>query len=142
MNETDQQLKIQNDQLKEQLMSNSLINELVKVMHSCTDLEGIIKTVLLGIQEILGFDRVILFDIDKEGFSLKPNSWVGIDKTDLKSSLTIPLGFEGGEIPDSIFLNKHIIVEGADADFDIIAETLDTTTYLVIPLVSKATRKC
>jgi transcriptional regulator with GAF, ATPase, and Fis domain len=52
-----QQLSEQNELLKSQLMNTSLIHELTKVLHSCTDFEGIIKTVLLAIQEILEFDR-------------------------------------------------------------------------------------
>jgi serine phosphatase RsbU (regulator of sigma subunit) len=131
----------QNEQLKTQLMSNSLIYELTKVMHSCTDQEGIIKTVLLGIQEIISFPRVVLFEIDKETFSLKPKSWVGLQDADIKD-LAIPLGFEGGEITDSIFLNRHLIVENPDETSDPFASALHSSSYLVIPLINKATRKC
>jgi serine phosphatase RsbU (regulator of sigma subunit) len=131
----------QNEQLKAQLMSNSLIYELTKVMHSCTDQEGIIKTVLLGIQEIINFPRVILFEIDKENFRLRPKSWVGLQDTDIKD-LSIPLGFEGGEITDSIFLNRHLIVDTPDATVDPFALSLQSPSYLVIPLINKATRKC
>jgi hypothetical protein len=72
------QLKTQNELLKTQLMSSSMIHEFTKVLHTCANFEGITKTVLLAIQEILEFDRVILFDIDQYTFSLKPQSWVGI----------------------------------------------------------------
>lgn len=135
------QLQEQNEQLKSQLMSNSLIYELTKVMHSCTDLDGIIKTVLLGIQEIINFQRVILFEIDREHFNLKPKSWVGLTDTNVKD-LVVPLGFEGGEITDSIFLNRHLIVDNPDSSFDPFAQKLNSPSYLVIPLINKATRKC
>ena len=59
---TDDALTAQIEHLKSELMTNSLVHELTNVMHSCTDLDEIIKTVMLGIQEILFFDRVILFD--------------------------------------------------------------------------------
>jgi len=131
----------QNEQLKAQLMSNSLTYELTKVMHSCTDQEGIIKTVLLGIQEIINFTRVILFEIDKKDFCLKPKSWVGLSDTDIKG-VAIPLGFEGGDITDSMFLNRHLIVDTPDAGSDVFAQTLSSQSYLVIPLINKATRKC
>jgi serine phosphatase RsbU (regulator of sigma subunit) len=131
----------QNEQLKAQLMSNSLTYELTKVMHSCTDQEGIIKTVLLGIQEIINFTRVILFEIDKKTFCLTPKSWVGFSDMDIKD-MAIPLGFEGGEITDSIFLNRHLIVDAPDSGFDPFAQRLQSTSYLVIPLINKATRKC
>jgi serine phosphatase RsbU (regulator of sigma subunit) len=129
------------DVLKAQLMNSSLINELTKVMHSCTDLEGITKTLLLGIQEILEFDRVVLLAIDEEDFCLKPQSWVGVEESDLKQ-LKIPLGFEGGEVTDAVFLNRHLIVDAPDKDGDVFAQLFNTDSYLVIPLLSKATRKC
>jgi serine phosphatase RsbU (regulator of sigma subunit) len=131
----------QNEQLKAQLMSNSLIFELTKVMHSCTDQEGIVKTVLLGLQEIISFPRVILFEIDKEKFTLRAKSWVGIQDEDVKD-FSIPLGFEGGEITDSIFLNRHLIVDTPDATIDPFVKAFQSLSYLVIPLINKATRRC
>jgi serine phosphatase RsbU (regulator of sigma subunit) len=137
----DEGIRTQNELLKAQLMNASMINELTKVLHSCTDLEGIIKTVLLAIQEILEFDRVVLFKIDAEDFKLKPGSWVGVNDTELKD-LEIPLGFEGGEITDALFLNRHIIIEEPDVSSDPFCKTLHSPSYLVIPVVNKANRKC
>jgi transcriptional regulator with GAF, ATPase, and Fis domain len=134
-------LQAQNDQLKAQLMNNSLIFELTKVMYSCTDQEGIIKTVLLGIKEIINFDRIILFSIDTPNFCLKPRSWVGLPESQVKN-FSIPLGFEGGEITDAIFLNRHLVVDAPDKDIDPFFTLLRSETYLVIPLISKANRKC
>jgi serine phosphatase RsbU (regulator of sigma subunit) len=135
------QVQSQNELLKAQLMNTSLINELTKVMHSSTDLEGIIRTILLGIQEITEFDRVILFAVDKNNFCLTPKSWVGIAEAS-NVNFSVPLGFEGGEITDAIFLNRHLIVEEPDAEFDTFALNLKSSAYLVIPLVSKVTRNC
>jgi serine phosphatase RsbU (regulator of sigma subunit) len=141
MEEIISQLQNQNEILKAQLMNTSLINELTKVMHSSTDLEGIIRTILLGIQEITEFDRVILFSVDKANFHLKPKSWVGVSDADT-INFSIPLGFEGGEITDSIFLNRHFIIDTPDSEFDPFAINLKSSSYLVIPLVSKVTRSC
>lgn len=135
-----EQLKQQNELLKSQLMNTSLIHELTKVLHSCTNLEGIRKTVLLAIQEIIEFDRVIFFEIDRDHFALKPESWVGINESDLQT-LSIPLGFEGGEITDSLFLNRHVLVEAPDTT-DIFFATLNSSSYLVLPLVNKINRSC
>jgi serine phosphatase RsbU (regulator of sigma subunit) len=134
------QLKTQNEMLKDQLMSSSLIHELTKVLHSCTDLEGITKTILLAIQEIIEFDRVILYTIDKENFLLNPAHLVGLSEKDNKN-FSIPLGFDGGEITDALFLNRHIIVEDADAN-DIFRKLLSSSSYLVIPLISKVNKTC
>jgi serine phosphatase RsbU (regulator of sigma subunit) len=134
-------IRSHNELLKSQLMNTSLINELTKVMHSSTNPEKIIRTILLGIQEIVEFDRVILFEIDEKQFQLKPKSWVGFQEHDL-DELVIPLGFEGGEITDSIFLNRHILVEQTDAQSDPFATRLSSKSYLVMPLISKITRSC
>ncbi|HEX3019345.1 MAG TPA: PP2C family protein-serine/threonine phosphatase [Chitinispirillaceae bacterium] len=139
-NELIEHLNEQNELLKAQLMNTSLIHELTKVLHSCTDFEGIIKTVLLAIQEIIEFDRVILFKINKNNFCLQPGNQVGIKEEETKY-ISIPLGFEGGEITDALFLNRHILVEQPDRD-DPFFQQLNSKSYLIIPLVSKLNKKC
>ncbi len=136
-----EQLKEQNEMLKAQLMSTSLIHEFTKVLHTCTDFTSIIKTVLLAIQEIIEFDRVILFNIDRDQFCLAPASWVGFEKLD-KNGLSISVGFDGGEITDAIFLNRHILVEEPDSEFDPFCKQLSSNSYLVIPLVLKVNKRC
>ncbi len=130
------QLKQQNELLKNQLMTTSLINELTKVMYTTTDPDNIIHTILLGIHEIAGFDRIILFNLNKEEFNLTPSAWFGIKSTQ-KKDFSIPLGFEGGEITDAIFLNRHLIVEDVLQDDDIFRQMFDSQSYIVIPLVGR-----
>lgn len=134
-------LKQQNEQLKAQLLNTSLIHELTKVLHSCTNLQDIIKTLLLAIQEIIEFDRVILFTIDQEHFCLKPESSVGFPEEDI-ADFTIPLGFTGGEITDALFLNRHILVENPDPVNDHFRSKLASASYLAIPLIKKVNKKC
>lgn len=135
------ELRRQNETLKAQLMNTSLINELAKILHSCTDLENITQTVLLAINEILEFDRVILFGIDRVNFKLITRSWVGIEKINV-SEFEIPLGFEGGEITDALFLNRHIIVEEPDKEYDFFYTHLESDGYLVMPIVNKISKRC
>lgn len=130
------QLKQQNELLKNQLMTTSLINELTKVMHTAMDPDNIINTILLGIHEIAGFDRIILFDLNKEEFNLKSRAWFGI-KSSQKKDFSIPLGFEGGEITDAIFLNRHLIVENVLPEEDIFSKSFDSQSYIVLPLVGR-----
>jgi hypothetical protein len=136
-----QRLRGQNEVLKDQLMNTSLINEHTKVMHTSTDPDKIIRTILLGIQEIIEFDRVILFEIDAKKFCVKPKAWVGIDEAELQD-LNIPLGFDGGELTDAIFLNRHFVVDQPDPAIDQFAHRFQSKSYLVMPLVSKITRSC
>jgi len=136
----EQDLLSQNEMLKSQLINSALLNELVKVLHSCTDLDGIVKTVLLSFQDLVDFDRAILFKANTETFRLEPTNWVGVDE-DTAKSLSIPLGFEGGDITDAIFLNKHIFVDEPDPA-DVFSSKLQSRSYIVAPLLRKPTRKC
>lgn len=138
---TNLHLREQNEQLKAQLMNTSLINELTRVLHSCGDLDAIIKTVLLAIQEIAEFDRAMLLDIDKGNFCLRPRQWVGIDRLP-SDDFTVPLGFEGGEVTDALFLNRHLIVEKPDRQNDVFSAAFGSEAYVVIPLISRVTKRC
>lgn len=126
-------LQQQNELLKKQLMNNSLINELVKVMHTTISVDNIYQTLLLGMQEIVGFDRIIIFTINKDLFKLVPQSWIGITDPPVEE-LHITLSFTGGEITDAIFLNRHLIIEDANDSEDIFCRVLDSSSYLVIPI--------
>jgi serine phosphatase RsbU (regulator of sigma subunit) len=137
----EQDLLSQNEMLKSQLINSALINELVKVLHSCTDLDGIVKTVLLSFQDLVDFDRAILFTVNAEKFRLEPTSWLGVDDADTKR-LSMPLGFDGGDITDAIFLNKHLFVDEPDPAYDVFSRELQSRSYIVAPLLRKPTRKC
>lgn len=121
-------------------MTTSLINELTKVMHTTTDPDNIINTILLGIHEIAGFDRIILFELNVDEFNLAPRAWFGI-KSSQKKDLSIPLGFEGGEITDAIFLNRHLIVEEPLPEDDIFSNSFKSKSYIVLPLVGRTIPK-
>ncbi|MDG5813571.1 SpoIIE family protein phosphatase [Chitinispirillales bacterium ANBcel5] len=135
------QLQRKNEEFKAHLLNASMINELTKILHTCTDLNSIIKTVLLAIQELLDFDRVALFEVQKEKFCISAKQWVGFNDLEI-SHLSIPLSFEGGEITDALFLNRHIVVDDPDPFNDLFLKKYNSSSYLVIPLVSKLTRTC
>ncbi|MDR3011911.1 MAG: serine/threonine-protein phosphatase [Chitinispirillales bacterium] len=134
-------LHSQNEMLKRQLISMVMINELVKVLHSCTNLEDIMKTVLLSFQDLLSFDRAILFSLNPTKFRLEPRSWIGIDDN-VVEGITVPLGFDGGDATDAIFLNRHIFVEETDPAYDLFNLKLQSSSYIVVPSLRKPTHKC
>lgn len=131
-------LSAQNEQLKSQLMATSLINEITKVMMSTPDLDHVFRTIILGIHETIGFDRVALLEVNKDHFCLRPKIWAGIEDEKIKN-LEIPLGFMGGPAADAVFLYRHLIVDVVDEDVDPVA-VLGTKSYLVIPLITKITQ--
>lgn len=141
MKESIKKLKKENEQLKINLLNNTLIHELTKVLHLSQDIKSAIKRFLLGLHEILLFDRIILFEIDKKNFILRPINYVGIKEESILEQLKIPLGFSGGDITDSIFLNRHILVEKPDPT-DPFYTVLNSKTYLTIPLTPNSFKKC
>ena len=134
-------LHTQNELLKSQLINSSMINQLTKVLHSRTDLKSIIETALLSFQDFLDFDRVILFAINRKNFCLEPRDWIGIEDSAARK-ISIPLGFDGGEITDAIFLNRHIFVEEPDPASDHFFSELDSNSYILAPLLNKPNHKC
>jgi len=129
---------LNNEQLKNQLMTTSLIDDLMKVLQTIKNINKYYERLLLGIYEIVGFDRILFFDINRHDFTLCPRLWKGIDNFQ-KSDFTITLGFEGGEITDAIFLNRHLIVENIAADHDQFSTGLGSRSYIAIPLGSGTT---
>ncbi len=132
----------QNEALKKQLMNNSMINELMKVAHSFSNPNEMLKTILLGIKDLLSFQRIIFYTIDKENLVLKPETYIGIDSELPEEINNIPIGFEGGDITDAVFLNRHIIVDEAPEDIDLFRRHLGSTKYLVFPLTGIQTGNC
>ncbi len=141
LEESNQLLRQQNEQLKNQLTANSLISEISKVMLASSNLQNVFKTMMLGIQETLNFGRLILFKVNSKDFCLKPLLWNGI-ADEMAARITVPLSFpEGGEIADAVFLNQHIIADQPDRTTGPMAP-LASRGYLVLPLVEKISKKC
>ncbi len=125
--------------LTRELMANTLVNEVTRVMLSAPTLADSVNSFLLGITEISSIEKTVLYGIDCTNFCLKPKYWRGADIKGLRK-LHLPLSFLSGEYPDSIFLNRHIIVDPVDHD-DPFYE-LGVQSYVVMPIVSRITTKC
>ncbi|MFH0920276.1 MAG: hypothetical protein V1913_07920, partial [Fibrobacterota bacterium] len=135
-----QTLSQQNEQLKAQLMATSVLTEITKVMLATPNLEAVFKTLMLGVNSTMGFERMVLFKIQPEEFALKPVQWMGMDDIAV-THVRVPLGFmDGGELVDAIFLNRPILVDPAVAD-DPIA-VWSPKSYLALPIVTKIYSRC
>ena len=135
-----QSVSQQNEQLKSQLMATSVLTEITKVMLATPNLEAVFKTLMLGVQETMGFERIVLFKILPEEFSLRPVQWLGLEDAAI-THLRVPLGFMGGgELVDTIFLNRPILVDPATPDDPTAA--LNPKSYLALPIVTKIYNRC
>jgi serine phosphatase RsbU (regulator of sigma subunit) len=131
----------QNEELKSQLMATSVLGELTKVMLSTPNLEAVFKTLLLGINETLFFERIVLFQVVPDEFSLKPLHWFGIEDEKVKG-LRVSLSFlEGGEFADAIFLNRPIVVDPVSLTEDPL-RSWQPKSYLAIPIIIKTYNRC
>ncbi|MFC1584015.1 GAF domain-containing SpoIIE family protein phosphatase [Fibrobacterota bacterium] len=128
-----------NDQLTRELMSNTLVNEVTRVMLSAPTLKESINSYFLGITEITHISRIALFVVDPGEFRLSLDQCSGMNPDQLKN-LDLPLSFLSGEYPDAIFLNKHIIVDPVDGSDPFSA--IGCRSYVIMPIVSRITTKC
>lgn len=131
----------QNEELKNQLMATSVLTEITKVMLSTPNLESVFKTLLLGIQETMSFERIVLFQVSPDEFALKPIHWIGIEDEKVKG-MRVPLGFmDGGEIADAIFLNRPIVVDPAVPGEDPLS-AWEPKSYIAVPVITKIYSRC
>ncbi len=125
--------------LTRELMSNTLVNEVVRVMLSSPTLKKAIDSYFLGIMEITKLKKVGLFKIDPQSISLKADVCMGLPLENLLK-LNLSLDFMSGEYPDAIFLNKHIIVDPVEMDDPF--SQIDCKSYVMMPIVSRITEHC
>jgi serine phosphatase RsbU (regulator of sigma subunit) len=134
-------LNKQNEELKNQLMATSVLTEITKIMMSTPNLESVFRTLLLGINETMNYERIALFKVEPDEFILKPIDWIGLEEEEVKK-VRVPLSFmDGGEIADSIFLNRPIMVDPASPDDDPL-RVWKTKSYIAVPIVTKSFSKC
>jgi len=134
-------LSRQTEDLKNQLMATSVLTEITKVMLSTPNLEAVFNTLLLGVHETMNFERIVLFQIVPDEFALKPIHWVGLEDEEIKG-MRVPLSFlEGGELADSIFLNRPLVVDPVSQDDDPL-RVLNTKSYVAVPIVTKMYDRC
>ncbi len=131
-----EELENSNALLRHELLSNSLINNLAELMYSADDVDEILNIILFSLPEIVSFQRVIFFTIDRKNFSLKPAKSTGFTEQKLED-IVVSLGFLGGDLADAIFLDQHIVVENGIEEGDELAYRLASDSYMVVPISSR-----
>ncbi len=131
----------QNEELKNQLMATSVLGEITKTMLATPNLEAVFNTLILGINETLFFERIVLFQVAPSEFALKPLHWFGIDDEKVKSTRVSLSFLDGGEIADAIFLNRPIVVDPVSLEDDPL-KSWTPKSYLAIPIVTKIYNRC
>ncbi|HSQ40877.1 MAG TPA: PP2C family protein-serine/threonine phosphatase [Fibrobacteraceae bacterium] len=127
------------DILRRQLANFAISSEISRIVSSSTSLEAVVQTLGLGFQEMLGYKRVAIFRLDREGFCLDPMGCAGMDIQELRD-LRFGLEFIAGEYGDAIFRNRHVIVENIPEDD--VFHALGTPVYAMFPMVGRITSNC
>ena len=127
------------DTLRKQLFAYYISSEIGKAITQAQTLEALHDGLCLGFKELAGYDRVILFGIDKKNLCLKPLRSAGFEEDHLKY-FRPEISFMSGEYTDAIFFNKHILADPVlDSDY---FSLLGSKAYIVSPLVSRVTEEC
>ena len=124
--------------LKRQLKAYSLANELSRVIASSTDIESVYRSLLLGLNETMTFHNIGIFGIDDKRFALKPLKVYGFEEVAV-DDMELGLSFLAGEYTDSIFCNRHIIVDPVPEE-DLFYK-LGSSKYIAFPIVARVFSK-
>ncbi|MCP4573068.1 MAG: HDOD domain-containing protein [bacterium] len=76
----------------------------------------LLQTILEGAVEVLGFERVILLDVDRDARELRPRCWAGIDAGDLAPRLNLPLVRATGALALAVLEQRSFHVPMADSE--------------------------
>jgi serine phosphatase RsbU (regulator of sigma subunit) len=125
--------------LRKQLFAYYISSEIGKVITQTQSLDTLFEGICLGLRDLAGYKKVIIFGIDSENFCLKPLHSTGFGEDQLKY-FRPEMKFMAGEYTDAIFCNKHILVDPV-LEYDNFS-LLGCNAYIVSPMLSKFTEKC
>lgn len=107
--------------------------------------KALIGQILQGAVDILGFERVILLDVDRAEHRLTPRAWAGIEAEQLASRLQLPLKRSSGAVALAVLEHRAIHVpDAASAAYgDLVGERLlaeaACTGFAVAPVYNTGT---
>jgi len=125
--------------LRRQLSAFAISGEIGRVVTSALDLPQLLGTLGLGFQEMLGFPRVAVFEVDSNDFSLRVQGGAGIDLDEFRQ-IRFGLEFIAGEYGDAVFRNRHVIIEKTDESDPF--RSLGSTQYAAFPIVGRLQARC
>ena len=127
------------DILRKQLLAYSVSSEISRVVSKAQNLEAVLTALCLGFQDWAGYKRAIVFGFDRVNFCLKPLKTMGFEPGQVEQN-HFGLDFLAGEYADSIFRNKHILVDDVP-EFDAFFP-LNVRAYVAFPLLARITDHC
>jgi len=117
--------------LRQQLQAFNLSGEISRVISSAPDTESLLSRMVLGLNEVLHYKKIVIFGLDADNFTLRVEKTLGLEPHEL-DDLSFALGFMDGDYGDALFRNRHIIVEEVP-DYDTFSR-LAVKKYVVFPI--------
>ena len=86
----------------------------------------LVDAILNGAVDIIGFERVILLDVDRTAHRLVPRAWAGPDAGDLAQQLGLPLRRGSGALALAVLEHRsfHVPMARSEAYGDMVGEEL------------------
>lgn len=120
--------------LRKQLLNFSIAHEMSNVIGSARHIQGVCQSLGLGLRDMMNFPNSAVFTIDSPNFCLTPLYSTGIPLDKLQAA-QYGLSFMDGQYTDSIFLNRHIIVDQTDSQDPFRAS--GCSRYIIFPIVAR-----
>jgi hypothetical protein len=104
------------------------------------DLRPLIDQIMAGAVEILGFERVVFLEVDKDAKLMRPRLWAGISAEELAVQLELPLKRETGALALAAIEDRpfHVPRAQSQAYGNLVGETLlavaQCTGFAVAPV--------
>ena len=124
--------------LQKQLATFAVSHEIGRAIVSAVDFPSLVKSLGVGFKELMGFERMALFQIEKKDQVLVPIGEHGFAGE--LAGVEFKLDFMAGEYSDAVFRNRHIIVEGVPS-YDSFSQ-INSESYIAFPLVGRVVAHC
>lgn len=131
------QLQVENARLQNEAMCNILVNNFTELMYGAASVDEVLDILYYSLPEVVSFNRLIYFHVDREGFKLDLCKAVGYDEEHEPQPFSVSLEGCQDDIADAVFEFAQIDVDNGIAENDLLATKLATDRYMLVPLVCK-----
>ncbi len=137
-------LKQEVEQLRIDVNHTALISHFTELMYDSENEEEVLSILLYAVQQILPFEQVRYFSINKQELILKEEIIISDQHENsekIENGYSVPLNFLGGILADSVLQQETITLENGIEEGDELSLQYNCDNYMVVPLVTRSLRK-
>lgn len=132
-----EQLQHENARLQHESMCNILVNNFTELMYGATSVDEVLEILYYSLPEVVSFQRIIYFHVDRGGFKIDLRKSIGYDEDKEPTPFSISLEDCQDDIADAVFEFAQIDVDNGIEEEDALSLNLNTDRYMLVPLVCK-----